>query len=337
MEAAKALCFGSLASLTSIRSVQTISGTGANHLAALFCAQYLQPAKVFIADPTWINHDLVWAVAAPSVKKISYPYYDMAAKTLARCSMLQTLEELAEPNDAIVLQACAHNPTGIDPTEEQWKSIAEVVKRKGLVVIFDSAYQGFASGDLDRDAWAIRFFAEKLFAQSAEGLDGAGPAGMMVCQSFAKNFGLYGERVGALHLILPEDVQTAGAYSKLQRLIRAEISNAPRFGARIVEAILNNEDLRAIWHQDLGTMSSRIRIMRLLLRQKLEELGSQRDWSHLTSQIGMFAYTGLNETEVQRLRDEYHVYLMKSGRASVSGLNLRNIDTVAKAIYEVTS
>lgn len=265
-----------------------------------------------------------------------YPYYDRSSQAFAFDAMIETLETQARRNDVIVLQACAHNPTGIDPTREQWQSIADVVNRRGLFVVFDSAYQGFASGNVDEDAWAIRHFTEKLVSECSYSTTEAAPAGMMACQSFAKSFGLYGERVGALHLVLPTGVQTAGAYSKLQRLIRAEISHAPRFGARIVETVLGDAELRAMWHKDLNTMSSRIKTMRALLRQKLEALGSERDWSSLTSQIGMFAYTGLSETEVGRLWEEYHVYLMKSGRMSISGLNLHNIDAVARATCEVT-
>lgn len=266
-----------------------------------------------------------------------YPYYDRSSQALAFDAMIDTLETQARTNDVIVLQACAHNPTGIDPTREQWQSIAEVVNRKGLFVVFDSAYQGFASGSVDEDAWAIRHFTEELVSECSHSKYEAAPAGMMVCQSFSKSFGLYGERVGALHLVLPAGVQTAGAYSKLQRLIRAEISNAPRFGATIVETVLKDAELRAMWYKDLNTMSSRIRSMRVLLRQKLEDLGSERDWSSLTSQIGMFAYTGLSEMEVRRLRAEYHIYLMESSRVSLSGLNLRNVDAVARAIREVTT
>lgn len=336
LQGAKALCFGPLAGSPSICSVQTISGTGANHLAALFCAHHLQPAKVFIANPTWVNHGLIWQVAAPNVQRCAYQYYNPELRELAFDAMIQTLSQEAKWNDVVVLQACAHNPTGIDPTQTQWKMIADVVKRKRLFVVLDSAYQGFATGDVDKDAWAIRYFTEKLFVASTQPGDDAGPAGMMVCQSFAKNFGLYGERIGALHLVLPNSVQTSGAFRKLQRLIRAEISNAPRFGAKIVETVLKDAELRAMWHKDLDTMSSRIKTMRSLLRQKLENLGSQRNWSHLTTQIGMFAYTGLSEAEVQHLRDEHHVFLMKSGRASISGLNMDNIDLVASAMHVVT-
>lgn len=335
---AKSLCFGPLAPSSSIRSVQTISGTGANHLAALFCAHHLHPARVFVSDPTWINHQLIWRIAAPDVQICDYPYYDSDTRGLAFDAMIEILNDQAEPDDVVILHACAHNPTDVDLSKEQWTLIAEVVKRKSLFAIFDSAYQGFATGNVDQDAWGLRHFTERLLNDTNTHDDDRddAPAGMMICQSFAKNFGLYGERVGALHLVLPPKIQTSGAYSQLQRLIRAEISNAPRFGARIVETILRDDELRAMWQQDLETMSSRIKTMRALLRQKLEELGSTQDWSHLTSQIGMFAYTGLSEAQMRCLRDEHHVHLMKSGRASISGLNESNIDLVAEAIHKVT-
>jgi aspartate aminotransferase len=222
--------------------------------------------------------------------------------------MISTLEEEAVEHDVVLLHPCAHNPTGIDPTREQWQQIAEIVKRKKLFALFDSAYQGFASGDLDADAWAIRYFYTTLWDGGA-----AEPAGMAVCQSFSKNFSLYGERVGALHLVTPPSVPTQGAYSQLVRLVRSDISNAPRFGVRIVETVLSHPTLREGWCGNLQTMSQRIRDRRQALRRELERLGTKGDWSHVTSQVGMFSYTGLTKLQVDKLRELHHVYLMQTG------------------------
>lgn len=332
LSAARDLILGPYdASRSHVVSVQTISGTGANHLAAAFLAEHLVPRQVFISDPTWSNHHLIWETAAPKVVQRQYPYYKSSTRSLDFGGMLSTLEASAENGDVVILHACAHNPTGIDPTREQWKTLAEIFKRKKLFALFDSAYQGFATGDVDADAWAIRHFRQALFDQDASIV----PQGMCIAQSFAKNFGLYGERVGALHLVLPSQTPASGPQSQLLRLVRSEISNAPLFGCRIVHTILSDPALKAIWKQDLQTMSGRIKRMRSLLRDEIEKHPDVGNWDHLESQIGMFSYTGLSEEQVARLRDVHHVYLMRSGRASLSGVNEGNVKYVADAISEV--
>ncbi|KAH8680315.1 pyridoxal phosphate-dependent transferase [Ilyonectria robusta] len=313
-------------------SVQTISGTGANHLGAAFLAEQLKPRHVFISDPTWSNHGLVWEVAAPGVIRKTYPYYKSSKRSLDFEGMASTLERDAEEGDVIILHACAHNPTGIDPSREQWQALAGLFKRKKLFAFFDSAYQGFATGDVDADAWAVRHFQQVLF--DADGVSDT-PQGMCIAQSFAKNFGLYGERVGALHLVLPARTPALGSQSQLLRLVRAEMSNAPLFGCRIVHTILSDLELRTMWEQDLQTMSGRIKRMRSLLRNEIEKYPDVGDWSHLESQIGMFSYTGLSEEQVLRLREVHHVYLMLNGRASLSGVNDGNVKSIAAAISDV--
>ncbi|KAH6879539.1 aspartate aminotransferase/Glutamic oxaloacetic transaminase, partial [Thelonectria olida] len=319
---------------TAVVSIQTISGTGANHLGAAFLAQQLKPRHVFIPDPTWSNHHLVWAVAAPNVAQRPYPYYDPTRHSLDFDVMMSTLDTDAAEDDVVILHACAHNPTGVDPSTEQWQSLAQLFKRKKLFAFFDSAYQGFATGDVDADAWAVRHFQETLFDAP---IASSKPQGMCIAQSFAKNFGLYGERVGAFHLVVPSDTGASGARSQLLRLVRAEISNAPLFGCRIVYTILSDPRLRAMWEQDLRTMSGRIKRMRTLLRREIEKNPNAGDWGHLESQIGMFSYTGLTEEQVLRLKHEHHVYLMLNGRASLSGVNEGNVKYVADAIIEVMS
>lgn len=299
-------------------------------MIAQFLARNLRPARVFIPSPTWINHHAIWAQA--NVPRVDYPYYASKSRSVNLDGMISMLEHKAEANDVLLLQACAHNPTGVDFSQSQWAKVAELAKRKKLFVVFDSAYQGFATGDPDADAWAIRYFTEKLILDQASGCPG-----LCVAQSFSKNFGLYGERVGALHLVVPLHLSAQGASSVLMSLARAEYSNPPRFGASIVETVLGDEELRAQWKRDLDTMSSRIIAMRRRLRRRLEDQHTPGDWSHIENQIGMFSYTGLDVAVVARLRDEFHIYLLPSGRASICGLNEKNIEYVVKAIGQVLS
>jgi len=308
-------------------------------LGAAFLAEHLKPKNVFFSDPTWSNHHLVWEVAAPNVMQKLYPYYHTPTQGLDFDGMIAVLQDEAVENDVVILHACAHNPTGIDPSHNQWQQLAQLFQKKKLFAFFDSAYQGFATGDVEADAWAVRHFQEALFPATCSRVPGfTSPAGMCVAQSFAKNFGLYGERVGAFHLILPPGAATVGAHSQLVKLSRAEISNPPLFGARIVYTILSDPTLRTGWLEDLKTMSTRIRNMRQHLRQAIEKCQQEPvndKWAHLTSQIGMFSYTGLDVGQVSVMRDKHHVYLMRNGRASMSGLNEENVVYVARAIVDV--
>ena len=206
----------------------------------------------------------------------------------------------APQGSIILLHACAHNPTGVDPTQDQWRQIATVMKERNHFPFFDTAYQGFASGDLVRDAWSIRYFIEQGFE-------------LCVAQSFAKNFGLYGERTGAFHFVSAgPEASAANAHiaSQLAILQRSEISNPPAYGARIASRVLNDPVLFQEWEADLRTMSGRIQEMRSGLRERLEKKGTPGSWTHITSQIGMFSFTGLTETQVKILRDKWHVYMV---------------------------
>jgi aspartate/tyrosine/aromatic aminotransferase len=332
LKSARELILGNYdASKSHALSVQTISGTGANHLGALFLANQLKPRNVFISDPTWANHFLVWQTSAPNVIQKKYPYYKADTCSFDFDGMTTMLEDEAIEGDVVILHPCAHNPTGIDPTKDEWCSLAQSFKRKKLFAFFDCAYQGFATGDVEDDAWAVRHFQHVLFQDRP----GTSPQGMCVAQSFAKNMGLYGERVGAFHLVLPRTAPTSGPQSQLLRLIRAEISNAPLYGCRLVNIVLSDPKLREMWKEDLRTMSRRIKTVRALLRQELENHEGVGDWSHLTSQTGMFSFTGLSKDQVQRLRDEHHIYLMLNGRASMSGANQSNVKYIAESITEV--
>lgn len=222
--------------------------------------------------------------------------------------MINTLDSAPE-SSIILLHACAHNPTGVDPTQEQWTQIAKTIRAKRHFPFFDCAYQGFATGDLAKDNWAIRHFIEQGFE-------------LCIAQSFAKNFGLYGERAGAFHFVTApgsDAESTIGRIgSQLAILQRSEISNPPAYGARIAATVLNDDALFKEWEANLRTMSGRIIDMRTALRKKLEELGTPGSWKHITEQIGMFSFTGLTEKQVLKMREDAHVYMTKNGRVSVS-------------------
>lgn len=239
--------------------------------------------------------------------------------------MIAALEGATE-GSIILLHACAHNPTGVDPTQDQWKKIADVIRSKKHFPFFDTAYQGFASGDLATDGWAIRYFVEQGFE-------------LCIAQSYAKNFGLYGERAGCFHFIttLSSDAESTvqRVASQLAILQRSEISNPPAYGARIASTVLNDPQLFAEWEANLRTMSGRIKEMRKALRSKLEDMGTPGTWNHITDQIGMFSFTGLTEKQVLKIREDSHVYMTKNGRISMAGLNSHNIDYFAKAVDKV--
>jgi aspartate aminotransferase, cytoplasmic len=309
-------------------SFQTISGTGALHLGALFLSKFYNPSNpeaktIYLSNPTWANHNQVFGNVHLPTK--TYPYWHKEKCGLDFEGMISALES-APSGSVILLHACAHNPTGVDPTQDQWKKIAEVMKSRHLFPFFDTAYQGFASGSLSKDGWAINYFVEQGFE-------------LLVAQSYAKNFGLYGERAGCFHFVTApssnaQDTVTRVG-SQLAILQRSEISNPPAYGARIASLVLNDSKLFSQWEEDLRTMSGRIIKMRKALQGRLEELKTPGDWSHITEQIGMFSFTGLTEEQVGRLREKYHVYMTKNGRISMAGLNEGNVEYFAHAVDDV--
>lgn len=252
----------------------------------------------------------------------TYPYFNPTTKRLDFESMTHALQTAPE-GSIVVLHACAHNPTGSDPTQEQWTEIANIMSRKRLFPFFDTAYQGFASGDLNKDAWAIRYFVDRGFE-------------LVVAQSYAKNLGLYGERVGCFHFVTSPGADASDTanrvFSQLAILQRSEISNPPAYGARLAATILNDPPLFAEWERNLKQMSGRIMDMRSALANKLKELGTPGTWNHITEQIGMFSFTGLSEKQVLSIRRDAHVYLTTNGRISMAGLNTENVEHVARAI-----
>ncbi|KAF7295026.1 Aspartate aminotransferase [Mycena indigotica] len=307
-----------------VSSVQTISGTGANHLGALFLSRFYQwgsaEKKVWLSNPTWANHQAIFKNV--DIAPVDYPYYDPKTIGLDFEGFVGALKNAPE-RSVFLLHACAHNPTGVDPTPEQWATIADVFLAKKHFAFLDCAYQGFASGDLDNDARAVRFFVEKGVS-------------LLICQSFAKNAGLYGERVGALHVVSTSKEAATRVKSQLSVLQRSEISNPPTHGARIVSLILNNPNMFEMWKRDIATMANRIIDMRKeLFRLLTEELHTPGDWKHIVNQIGMFSFTGITPAQSKALIDDAHIYLTANGRISMAGLNSHNIKYFAESLDRV--
>jgi len=302
-------------------TVQGISGTGSLAIGAFYLSDFLKgPKEVWVPNPTWGNHIPLFTRAGFTVKK--YRYYD--AKTCG-LDIKGALEDISKiPKGAVVLlHACAHNPTGVDPKPDQWREISNVVKSKGIFPFFDMAYQGFASGDIDHDATALRQFIS----------DGHQVA---LAQSFAKNMGLYGERVGAFSLTCSSKQEADKVMSQVKIIIRPTYSNPPLSGARIAQLILNDSGLRSIWLKDVKGMAERIMSMRKTLKEGLAKEGSSRDWGHITDQIGMFCFTGMTPAQVEKLTKEYSIYLTKDGRISVAGITSANVGYLAHAMHQVT-
>jgi len=300
--------------------VQTLSGTGALRLAADFLFQTF-PAEttVLYSNPTWGNHlDIFKRAGFKNLAPYSYWSGDIKAADVSK--FVSDLE--AAPDRSIILfHSCAHNPTGADPSAEQWEQLAQVVRAKNHFPIFDTAYQGFASGNPDKDAAALRSFADAGFE-------------MMICQSFAKNFGLYNERCGNLVTITQTAQILDNVRSQQELIVRANYSNPPAHGARIVSTVLNTPELAAEWRQNIKEMSDRIDLMRNELRSRLEKLGTPGQWNHITDQIGMFSFTGLSPDQCNFLKNERSCYLMSNGRISMAGLNSKNIDYFAQCVDE---
>lgn len=275
---------------------------------------------VYVPAPTWPLHRGLAQKVGYNWKE--YRYFHKETKGLDFDGMVDDLHK-AKDHSIVLMHVCAHNPTGVDPTKEQWQKILEVCLDKKHFVGFDSAYQGFASGDLETDAYSLR-----LFQEHSERL--------LLFQSFAKNFGLYGERVGCFSVVCNNPEEKNMVMSRIKQLARPLYSNPPIHGARIVDIVLGDKDLTASWHNDLKVMSARMAEMRAALRKGLADRSNEHDWSHVTSQIGMFAYTGLNTDQVNELREKYGIYMTMDGRISIAGMNTGNVDYIADSFHAVT-
>lgn len=304
-------------------TVQAVSGTGGLRLGGDFLAKFFPfPAnkEIWLPKPTWGNHPAIFRDSRLESKY--YRYYDPTTCGLDFKGLTQDLQ--AVPDGSVVLvHACAHNPTGVDPNPAQWQELSHLFKKKSFLPFFDMAYQGFSSGSTDRDAAALRLFVA----------DGHTP---LFTQSFAKNMGMYGERVGALTFVCGSAAEAKPVESQIKIIIRAMYSNPPVNGARIATTVLTDPELRAEWLVEVKGMADRINGMRALLVSHLKQKGSQKNWSHITNQIGMFCFTGLTSDQVNRLMKEYSIYLTQDGRISVAGITSKNVEYLAEAVHAVS-
>lgn len=311
-----------------VSGIQTLSGTGACRVAGVFLSRFLDSGResraekplVLLPNPTWANHKPIFIDSGCQVG--TYEYYDPATKSLALDACLKSLSDAPE-GSVVLLHACAHNPTGVDPSPEQWAEISDVLKRKGHLPLFDMAYQGFTSGDADVDAGSLRKFV----------VDGHR---VLLAQSFSKNFGLYGQRVGCLSILSDSAKETAAINSQLKIIARPMYSNPPITGVRIVNEILGDHNLELQWRDEMRGMAKRIISVRMLLKENLHELGSTRNWDHIVNQHGMFCYSGLTKDQVDELQSKHSVYLTSNGRISMAGVTSKNVEYLATAIHEVT-
>jgi aromatic-amino-acid transaminase len=320
-QAVQKLLFGNESPLIAagrVLTTQAVGGTGALKIGADFLKQLLPNAVVAISDPSWENHRALFETAGFPVQ--NYRYYDAATHDVNRAGLLEDLNALPS-GSIVVLHACCHNPTGVDLSTADWNNVLQVVKAKGHVPFLDMAYQGFGDG-IDEDAAAVRLFAES-------GLT------FFVSSSFSKSFSLYGERVGALSIVSESKEESARVLSQVKRVIRTNYSNPPTHGASIVAAVLNSPQLRAQWEEELAEMRLRIRGMRTQMVDLLTEKAPQRDFSFVGRQRGMFSYSGLTTEQVHRLRNEFGIYALDTGRICVAALNQSNIKAVTDAIVQV--
>jgi len=319
-QAVQALVFGPDAPVLKekrVLTVQALGGTGGLRVGADFLKQLNPEAQVWISEPSWENHRALFEAAGFKVQ--AYPYYDAATRGLKFEALLAALKAL--PAGAIpVLHACCHNPTGVDLSQEQWQQVLAVVQARGLVPFLDLAYQGFGDG-VDADAYAARLFAGAM-------------APVFLSSSFSKSLSLYGERIGAFSLVAASADEAARALSQVKRIVRTNYSSPPTYGGEIVARVLGTPDLRALWDRELGGMRDRIKAMRRALAEGVQRR-SGKDFSFVVGQRGLFSYTGLSKAQVARLRTEYSIYAIDTGRVCVAALNTGNIDTVADAIAAV--
>ncbi|GLS14262.1 amino acid aminotransferase [Hydrogenophaga electricum] len=319
--AVKGLVFGAESDVVKsgrVATVQAIGGTGGLKIGADFLKKVSPNAKVLISDPSWENHRAIFTNAGFEVG--TYAYYDAATRSVNFDGMLADLNAAA-PGTIAVLHACCHNPTGYDITAAQWDQVIAVVKAKGLTPFLDMAYQGFGHGIAEDGAVIGKFVAA--------GLD------IFVSTSFSKSFSLYGERVGALSVVAADKDEAARVLSQLKIVIRTNYSNPPTHGGAVVAAVLNNPELRALWEKELAEMRVRIKAMRQKLVDGLKAAGVQQDMGFITTQIGMFSYSGLSKDQMVRLRSEFGIYGTDTGRMCVAALNSKNIDYVCQAIAKV--
>ena len=301
-----------------IRTTQTPGGTGALRIAADFLSNQNIAKRIWISNPTWPNHKNIFSASGLEVHE--YEYYDFVNHTLNFEKMLLSLKNV-KTGDVVLFHACCHNPTGIDPTNSQWKELARISELNGWLPLFDFAYQGFSQG-INEDAEVLRIFSES----NQE---------LMVASSYSKNFSLYNERVGAFTLVASNSSIADTALSQVKNTIRSNYSNPPSHGASVVSTILEKNDLRKLWENELFQMRKRIQDMREILVKTLEEKNIKYDFSFIKNQNGMFSFSGLSKSQVMNLRNKFGIYAVNSGRINIAGITLSNISTLCNAIIAV--
>jgi aromatic-amino-acid transaminase len=314
--AVQELVFGS--QTNNIVTVQALGGTGGLRIGADFLRRISPGAQLWISEPSWENHRQLFEAAGFTVN--SYPYYDANTHGLDFLGMQRALGALPA-GSIVVLHACCHNPTGVDLSPEQWNKVLDIVQSRGLVPFLDLAYQGFAEG-LEADGHAARLFAGAMTP-------------VFLSSSFSKSFSLYGERVGALSVVSASAEEASRVLSQLKRVVRSNYSNPPTHGGQIVASVLASPQLRSLWDRELGAMRERIKAMRKQLVEKIHARAPGADFSFVLAQRGMFSYSGLSKAQVQRLRADYSIYAIDTGRICVAALNSKNVDHVADAIANV--
>jgi aromatic-amino-acid transaminase len=314
--AVQQLVFGS--QQKNIVTVQALGGTGGLKIGADFLKKFYPDARVWISEPSWENHRQLFEAAGFAVD--AYPYYDPRTRLLDFAGMQRALNGLPA-GAVVVLHACCHNPTGADLTNEQWHSVLDIVRARGLIPFLDLAYQGFAEG-LEADGYAARLFAGAM-------------SPVFLSSSFSKSFSLYGERVGALSIVTANEEEAARVLSNVKRVVRTNYSNPPTHGGQIVATVLNSPELKSLWERELAAMRDRIKDMRKRLVNNIHARAPGADFSFVLKQRGMFSYSGLTREQVRRLREEYSIYAIDTGRICVAALNSKNVDYVAGAIAKV--
>jgi aspartate/tyrosine/aromatic aminotransferase len=303
-----------------ILTVQSISGSGGIRLAGEFISRFFDSKKIYVPNLTWPNHQQIFKMSNLQVE--TYKYYDTKSNKLDIEGLLEDLEK-AEDGATVLLQVCGHNPTGVDPSEDEWGKIAEVMLRKNLFPFFDNAYQGFVSGDLKEDAFPILLFFDLGFE-------------MFIAQSFSKMMGLYGERAGPLHVIVNDSESIPNIKNQLSELAKGIYLTPVGHGSRIIKTILSDENLKNDWLNEIKyKIAARMQKVRKQLFENLVKVGAPGNWEFILNQKGMFSYTGLTKTQCEALINNYKIFLVKTGRISLTGINDENVQRLAEAIKEV--
>jgi aspartate/tyrosine/aromatic aminotransferase len=312
------LTFADSCDTSRLFTIQAPGGSGSLRVAASLILRAREGARVWVSDPTWANHIPLLGGAGLTLEP--YPYYDTDNHVLHLDEMLDTLRR-APKGDLVLLHACCHNPSGLDPTEDEWRAITDVLAERELVPFIDMAYQGFANG-LNNDAFVVRHMAERL-------------PEMIVTNSCSKNFGLYRDRVGTLSVMAADEATRDIVYSQVNNVVRTIYSVPPDHGAVVVSMILNDSELKAAWRVELAEMRGRLREMRVLLNDALREKAPQHDFSHLVRAVGMFCFLGVTPEQVVRLKKEFGVYMVDSSRINIAGITAKNVNYLADSIAAV--